>query len=224
MDNEESPKVGGIKFGKRADLPPYESTMDVLSEDLRAYVWSMERFLEEKRTDAQKLYDETEGSSWFAEDLSLMSELFPNLLRSSFFLSAYSLIDDGLEKRCQCIKKAKKARVSLEDIRGQGNARKYMEYLEKLGEVDSKRINDWETIGKYISELRNRVAHNRGRLKLTNEELMKFVRSKPHWFGLKGDKIIFKKGFCEELVEIIRRFFSSLDTQLPPDCQDLDDF
>ena len=154
------------------------------------------------------------------ESLFITGGLFPNLLRSSFFLAVYGLLENSLRKRCLCIEEKTNPPVLLEDIAGKGYIDRYRKYLEKLGGVDVGGIDEWDKLAMY-GELRNRVAHHQGRLNLRNTVLVKFIEDTPS-LDADGDEIIFKKGFCEEAIKTIRVFFQSLDSQLPAECQDLE--
>ena len=207
----------------------FPSHMDVLLDYLDWCLSTMEDLLEHNEHKVRKQYDEQEEPDvrqYLEEGVFVAEHLLPNLLRRSFFLAIYSLFEDSLRKRCLCVEREKASPVLLEDIAGSGYIDQYRKYLEKLGDVDVQGISEWKTFPLY-GQLRNRVAHYQGYLNPRNTELMKFVEgnsfldiSYPETDS--EPEIIFKRGFCEEAVATIKRFFQALDGQLPVECQDLE--
>ena len=224
MDSEKSFKLSDL-FG--LDSPPvsfdFPSTMDVLLGYFEGYVRTMEGLLEKEGAAARKRYDEAGDyrvRDYLEEGLFVVEDLFPNLLRSSFFLAAYTTLEDGLRNRCRCLQELNDFPFSADEIAGRAYLQKYRMYIERLAHIDFKGIGEWDKLSKY-GELRNRVAHHQGHLNLGNANLMKFIADNPN-LDVEEDVIVFRKGFCEEVIDTIKSFFQSLDAQLPADCEDLE--
>jgi hypothetical protein len=200
----------------------FPSTMEVLLEYLVSYVSTMEDLLEAETSTIQKRYEADQyAREYFEDPLFVAKALFLNLLRGSFFLTTYALVEDGLKRKCLCIEKTERPPKSLEEYRaGGGYIYKYKKYLKEQAEIDVEKIAEWNALPIY-GQLRNRVVHNRGLLNPNNTDLMSFIKANPN-LDSDNDEIVFKKGFCEEAIETIRRFFQELDTQLPIECQDLE--
>ena len=97
------------------------STIEVLLDYLDSYVSTMEDLLETETSTIHKRYEADQyPREYFEEDLFVAKELFPNLLRGSFLLTAYTVVEDGLKRRCLCIDKAKKPPALLKYTQKRG--------------------------------------------------------------------------------------------------------
>jgi len=225
MDNEERNKLLESMFDANSRVYlHFPSLMDVLLDYLEAYAIITERFFDKEVVTVQKHYDAVRNEGYSASDLEerlfVVGTFSTNLLRGSFLVAAYSVVEVGLEIRCLCVEKAKTPGVSLDRSIRSGRIHKYEQYLEKQGGVDFKGIGEWNKLQKY-GELRNCVVHYRGSLDPKNTQLIQFVKRHSS-LDVDHDNIVFKKGFCEEVVKTIRSFFQALDARLPEDCIDLD--
>jgi len=207
----------------------FPSQLDILLDYLGWSLSIMEDLLEHNEHKVRKEYDEQEEpdvKQYLEEGVFIAEHLFPNLLRRSFFLTIYSLLEDSLRKRCLCVEREKAPPVLLEDIAGSGYIDQYRKYLEKLGGIDVQGISEWKNFSLY-AQLRNLIAHNQGFLNPKNINLMRFIEGNSYLDTFYSDtdgepEIIFRKGFCEEVLAAIKRFFQALDAQLPAECQNLE--
>ena len=217
----------------------FPSTMEVLLGYLRAYVSTMERLLQRKSADLHKRQSFAESSSDLRaveEELFVVENLFPNLLRSAFFLTAYSLLENSLRQRCLCMEAQKALELSVNDItRDGGYLVQYRKYLEKVAGLNFSSVKEeWSRLLKYM-ELRNRVVHDQGHLELEEErhkDLKRFIKDNPSWVRLEvyrdwqGEEryyeIVFEQEFCRDVISTLKDFFCSLDAQLPEECRDLE--
>jgi len=149
-----------------------------------------------------------------------LEDIFSNILRRSFFVAIYSLIEAQLNAICHDQERAKGLESSVEDLtepdKGIGRARKYLVNEARIRFPDSP---EWNKLRGY-QKLRNCIIHNEGRLgsghknherarKYLKEEFIPQHYPKLEWKQF-DDEIIFHKGFCEEVLQVSRRFFTKL--------------
>jgi hypothetical protein len=228
--------IGGIPTG-----------WDIRVMYYRSYLSSLERFLEneakilDERYEAEvrkaiegkervncgdytlpgQLSEEERGAleCFFFEEEYELEDIFPNMLRRSFFVSIYSLIEAQLNAICHEQERSKGLQSSVEDFTepdmGIGRARKYLVNEARIRFPDS----EWTKLRDY-QKLRNCIVHNEGKLesghekherarKYLKEQFIRHNRNHLEWKDL-DDEIIFHKGFCEEVLQVSRRFFTDL--------------
>lgn len=153
----------------------------------------------------------------FEEGYWELEEGFPNILRKSLFVAIYSFIEALLYAICLYKERADNLPVSLEDFRDMDRSKGIelsKNYLMRVAGFAVGKIDRWQTITNY-QKLRNCIVHGESRLKNLNlkqaRELKKYVsrESSLEWGGW-GDSIVFRKGFCEEVLKTTRSFFDQL--------------
>ncbi|HQE92021.1 MAG TPA: hypothetical protein PLH19_12230 [Anaerolineae bacterium] len=204
----------------------FPSTMDILLDYFRGYVYGMESNLERNRNQTCQQYeaaDDPDEREYLSEHLFVQSNIFPELLRNSFIVSAYSILEKGLRDRCQCLQDLRAVPISVDDLGGMG-IQKYKKYIQKLTAIDISEIKKkdqlWSQLLQY-GEVRNRIVHHLGTMDKNNSGLVQFIEQNPH-FDIRNGKILIDNGACQTLIELIASYFQGLDSQLPSDCSNLE--
>jgi len=156
---------------------------------------------------------------FFEESLRALEDIFPNILRRSFFVAIYSLIEMQLNEICREQERAKELPLPLEKVKKapDRSIQRTKVYLMDVAEFHFPESSEWDELLKY-QKLRNCIVHNEGRLEglpkkyeEAKEELKQYISRNPN-LALKphDDEIIFHKGFCEEALQVTHRFFTDL--------------
>lgn len=106
-------------------------------------------------------YDGLEDMTWNLDDIHKV--YFPNLQRTSAFLTMYAFLEPELEKLARILKRDLSLDGDLHDIEGTGVHRslKYMLLIAKL--PIQKGAAEWNRLTE-INKLRNLIIHNDGKL------------------------------------------------------------
>jgi len=157
---------------------------------------------------------------FFFEKEHKLEDIFPNMLRRSFFVAIYSLIEAQLNAICHDQERTKGLQLSVEDSTNSdksiGRARKYLVKEAKICFPDSP---EWNKLRDY-QKLRNCIVHNEGRLesghkkhdrarRYLKEQFIPQHHPRLEW-KQSDDEIVFRKGFCEEVLQVSHRFFTDL--------------
>ena len=147
------------------------------------------------------------GDTWNLE--SLFEEHFPSLQRRSAFLTVWGYFEHELDKLCALCKAEKRFRLDLSDMNGKGIDRSTA-YLEKVAGISMRcDSQEWKQI-KTIRELRNKIAHQDGRLVSKQGrpalEIISYVEKSP-FLKKDTDGVILKKGFLKCVVDAFRAYF-----------------
>jgi len=156
---------------------------------------------------------------YFGEACRELEDIFPNILRRSFFVAIYSLIEAQLNEICYEQERTKELPWPLEKVKKapDRSIQRAKVYLMDVAKIRFPESSEWEELMKY-KKLRNCIVHNEGRLEglpkkyeEVKEELKQYISGNPN-LALKphDDEIIFHKGFCEEVLQVSRRFFTKL--------------
>jgi hypothetical protein len=89
--------------------------------------------------------------------IQILSDTIPNMLRSNFFITLYSHLEQILVELCNQLQKSFNFRVALKDLNGRGCAR-CRKYLIKVVGINFPK-NEWVKI-KFYMDLRNHLVHN----------------------------------------------------------------
>lgn len=156
---------------------------------------------------------------FFEEGLTALEDIFPNILRRSFFVTIYSLIEMQLNEICRKQERAKGLLVPLEKMKKppDQSIRRTKEYLVGVAKIRFPESSEWEELLKY-QKLRNCIVHNEGRLESLpkkheedKEELKQYISRNSNLALAPDDgEIIFHKGFCEEVLQVSYKFFTDL--------------
>ena len=125
---------------------------------------------------------------------------FPNLLRSSLFITAYSIFEKNLHHMCRTRQETHKFNLSVTDLRGAGIVRS-KDYLLKVAGINLSDTQKWQEIRAY-SKLRNCITHNGRRLEGCKDArfLASYVANNP-FLNLKGNEIQFFSDFCKKAID-----------------------
>ena len=155
---------------------------------------------------------------FFEESLRALENIFPNILRRSFFVAICSLIEMQLNEICRKQERTKGLPVPLEKVKKppDQSIRRAKEYLVGVAKIRFPESSEWDELLKY-QKLRNCIVHNEGKLKGMRkqddkEELKQYIEDSHDFLALNldGDEIIFRKGFCEKVLQMSHGFFTDL--------------
>ena len=148
----------------------------------------------------------------------MLVKRFPQLLRSSLFISAYSFLEQRLLDLCLHYQGKRDDQVLLEDLADNGIA-KCKTYLKKVVRADfPESSHEWQQILKY-NKLRNQLVHGGPRLPQgkKGEKLRNTVVQLADVTVNARPEIELGPGFCESAVQTIRQFIAALFPHLPED-------
>lgn len=193
----------------------FPSTMDVLLEYLGTHISRLERLWDTERARViEQMQSHPEAQRHLAEHLFVIESIFPDVFRGSLLASIYTLCEDGLRSRCYCLRELG---GSADEFSESGYLRGYKECVEQLTGIDVQGIDEWHPLTTY-GQIRNRVVHHRRRINPGNTDLIGFVEDSSH-LKIDDGLIVFDRGACQEFIDIVQRFFESLDEQLPVECR-----
>jgi hypothetical protein len=189
--------------------------------ELEEYLKTTEKYLEKARTEWEAWFDEqtkhltpeerNEIGESYSDTYWDYAETFPRILRNSFFVSAYSLLEHKMAIICRWLKKDKQIPISWSDLRG-GTLDQFKNYC-KLASLDLTYADqNWKEINDY-RRIRNCIVHNRGLIKGSREE-----RDLRDYITPKGiisqdtieEEIALTEQFCKEVTKTIWRFLSKV--------------
>lgn len=160
---------------------------------------------------AIKVVDGMSDQEW---DLSMIfDKYFPNIQRSSAFISIYSFLEDVLNNLCLRLYEARALSLQLMDLHGKGIDRARL-YLVKVASIDFCSLEGiWEEI-KNIQKLRNVIVHRKGKIEQGKNSLRKYVSDSSHFELDKDDFISLKKTFLPYFLNQVADFYGLLYKKL----------
>lgn len=140
---------------------------------------------------------------------SLFEEYFPSLLRRSALLTVWGYFEHELDKLCSLYKSERRFILGVSDIEGKGIDRS-TKYLAKVAGLNvHHNTEDWREINR-IRELRNKIAHQDGRLITTKGQpalnLISYVEQSP-FLKKDGHEVVLKEGFLKHVVDTFAAYF-----------------
>src|SRR5262245_16506411 len=97
------------------------------------YLNSMENFIAQEALENSEMY-ESFGSEWGDKEvIEYLKEFNPQTLRTSLFISIYSRVESALDKICKTTAKARKLKIGLTDLKGQGIERAMLYLMKVVG-------------------------------------------------------------------------------------------
>jgi len=158
-----------------------------------------------------------EINEFYGEEHWDYTETFPRILRSSFFVSAYSLLEYKMAVICIWLKKDKQLPIGWGDLNG--NTLNQFKLYSKLAGLDiTYDDQNWQEINNY-RRIRNCIVHNRSLIKGSREEkkLRAYAESKniidDALIGLSirwQAQIALTEGFCKEVTKTIWAFLKKV--------------
>jgi len=164
-----------------------------------------------------ELPKEKQDEFWdiYTDDHWQLSEVFPNILRSSLFVACCSLFEHMLVTLCNLLYRKYKYKEGPPDFRRDilSCAKKYLKDA-KIEFPDQ--TQSWADIVQY-NLVRNFIVHNGGKLNNSNKavKVETFVKAKSS-ISLNHLKYIqLSENFCPEVINTLRTFFGELLKVLP---------
>jgi len=208
------PFIGGEVIELPEDAPRFDFWLDYLKK----YLDEVEEFLISKASATHERYRDIGAYNVVGDYLEAIEDLFPNILRRSLFVTVLFAAEDELKDTCQVVEKQKGLSLSLNEIRAPGGIiGKVKKYLEKLARISFPSTPEWDEL-KDLWKLRNCVVHSQGYLTSNRDD---YLRSQyiPKCKGylsvssdIYGDEVIFHRGFCERVIEIVNICFQQLNS------------
>jgi len=144
------------------------------------------------------------------------AETFPRILRSSFFISAYSLLEHKMATICGWLKKDKQIPVSWNDSKG-NTLDQFKRYCKQAGLRLTYGDENWKEINEY-RRIRNCIVHNRGLIDGAKQEkeLRAYANRKniiqDTLLGIsvrRRDQVALTEDFCKEVTKAMWAFLSN---------------
>lgn len=142
----------------------------------------------------------------------IYTRYFPNLQRSSAFLTLYAFLEHELERLCIKLKSRYQLKANTNDISGNGITRS-MTYMQKIALLN---INETEATWaklKVINKVRNLLVHSNGQLKdhdgTEKKDKKALNQLRPHISG--EDEIMIASSFLLYVLDVFDGYFQYLD-------------
>ncbi len=191
---------GFLAFETRRGLNELEEYLKVTEKYLKKAKSDFETHLDEQRTKlstanlSPKELDEF--NEFYGEVYWGYAETFPSILRSSFFVSAYSLLEDKMSIICRHLKKEQQIPISWSDLRGR-TLDQFKLYSKLAGLELQYDDHTWQEIKRY-SKVRNCIVHNSG--------LIEEFRSDKDFMRYISDNDIISKELIKEQIALTEQF------------------
>lgn len=203
--------------------------------NLKEYVYALEILLEKESEDFKEYFKEyidaqakkmtkkeqEEFFDIYYDQYQQLKKVFPNIMRSSLFVTIYTLLEYKLLFICNylylCLCKEldlpNPSNPSiLKKEKGIFRARKYFKkYLKKYNVSFPDRHPSWGKI-RFYNLLRNFIVHNFGRLNESKKakKLQAFIEKSSKLSIECSREIWFDKSFCIDVISTIEDFFEEL--------------
>jgi hypothetical protein len=200
----------------------FKTWVDMDLDHLEEYAAKLEGFLYADRKEfeswseqeAAKIPKEKQDElyGFYEDDYWKLSDIFPNILRLSFFVTCYSLLESRLLMLCKNLQAEKKRQIGPRDLRDEGifAAKIYLKRVIGIDFPDQKR--PWQEIVEY-NRIRNIIVHEYGRVNLKNDngQKVKSFVEKHSWIKLDNlNHIQLTENFYQEVIITLRDFFHEL--------------
>ena len=157
---------------------------------------------------------------FYSEDYFKIADFFPNIMRSSLFVTCYTLIEHRLLYLCNQYRKKDGNNIPIQKYtRGNGIIKKYQKYLKNVLNISfPDQTNEWKEILNIYKKLRNTIVHNNGYFAKNKipKEVVEFVKDNPNILSIStSNRIEFNNGFIEKFLKVIKTFFYDLGKNLP---------
>ena len=179
-----------------------KSLQKALEEFEAKYYEEVQKFTPAQRQEFDELY---------AEDYWRYLEGFPRILRSSFLVSACSLLEYEIGMICKRLQQKKKILISCSDLRGDMLERAKL-YCKLAGLDLPTDDSTWQEVNHYI-KVRNCIVHKNGLLKefQGDKDLISYITRK----GIISQdtieqEIALTEQFLKEVIVTIRAFLEKI--------------
>jgi hypothetical protein len=204
--------IGGVTLMiVRSDLDDLLVCHDMLESTMASELATFQR-----RADAQastlsefergEFYRFHSGSYW------MLDEVFPSIVRSSMFLTCYSLLESRLDQFCRQAGQEMGTHLTLQDMRGKGivRAQRFLKKAVRLQFPDD--MKQWQDILTY-SIIRNALVHANGVVgdDKKRTRLRQFADKTRGLVKLRlAEHIELQAGFVPHVITTIGEFFERL--------------
>ncbi len=200
-------------------------------DELKEYLDVTEKYLQKAKIDFETSANEqakklsTANPTFRADEINDIlgndywryAETFPRILRSSFLVSAISLLEYEINVICQSLKKKQDIRINLNDLRGD-TLERTRKYFQNVGLELPFNNHIWQEINHYY-KARNCIVHTNG---LIMELQYKDRKDLIPYLTRKGiisedtikQEIALTRSFCEEVIETIQAFLVELEKNI----------
>ena len=194
------------------ELSEYLSTIEKHLAALKNDVF--ERFMERQRKmGVVTVPDGTSIEEFFHSHRHAWPEFrFANLLRRSYTVLLYSIIETCLIDICSILSKQGDPR-SIKDMKKKEKSylKRASRYLTEVLEIKFQDDKQWEEIND-LRRLRNCLVHDNGEVDDDSPGsvlLKNYIASHP-FLDIGNKEIVIEQGYCEEILKIIKDFFDAL--------------
>lgn len=179
-----------------------------LEERLNAFEKDVEKRAEGMpKSESENWYECNSDRHW------KLSEVFPKVLRQSFFVTCYSYLEHILNELCRAFARDVPKTIELKDLRGDGidRARNYLKKAHGVSFPDQS--PEWNRLCEF-RRIRNCIVHDNGRVRDKNnggKAIRIFVRQNPNFASIDDTNCIWLgPKTCTDMIETIRRFMDQL--------------
>ena len=186
---------------------------EFLENRLQEHSEHLEAFRSELQSDRKTTspYDQVPGEILAEEWWLGMFEGFANILRKSFFISAYGWLESRLTEECR--RRDSRWRTRIEEKRG-STMYKAMSYLIEFQGVSYSlgESTEWCRINGDYKRLRDCIVHCEGRLAEHCKDKTKLEDyiDQETTLTTSYDEIVLSADFCSEVLNTITRFYISV--------------
>lgn len=196
-------------------------------DELERYLEITEEYLQKAKAEFETWLDEEsktlspeerdEFNESYEQEYWDYAETFPRILRSSFFVSAYSLLESKMAIICRQLKKDKQMPISWSDLKGD-TLDQFKLYCKLAGLELSYNSKTWQEIQHYCM-LRNCIVHNRGLIQGARQEreLQAYANRKNIiedllvGLSIRSQlQIVLTKEFCKDVTKTIWAFLNNV--------------
>lgn len=196
-------------------------------DELEGYLKVTEEYLQKARSEFNTRLDEElklipseerdEFNEFYGELDWNYAEVFPRIMRSSFFVAAYSLLEHKMDIICMYIQKEQGIPTNWRDSRG-STIDQFKRYCKRAGLSLTYDDQNWQEINNYRI-IRNCIVHNRGLIKGVRQEreLQAYANRKniieDLMVGLSIRsqlQIVLTKEYCKDVTKTIWAFLNNV--------------
>jgi len=191
-------------------LENFAETLETLlaAEQKQFDAWAAEEASTLPKEKQEEFYDIQSDQYW------LLSDVFPNILRQSFFVTCYSLLESRLLNLCIHIKKEKNLGIGYNHLKDKGIFAAQT-YLKKVAGISFPDQNlPWQEVLVY-NRIRNIIVHDYGKVDPQDEKIHDFIKRKK-WIRIDNIREIkLLNGFHTEVIGTLRGFVTDLINAIP---------
>ncbi len=169
---------------------------------------TLEHEVESLKQTADKLPEEKRPHFWMWEHPVYLENLSP-LLRSSFLIALYSLLEYELQLYCRILKDFEKIPLSRSDLAG-SNIEKAKKYIHTIAGYPIRDEELWGELADFAL-VRNCIVHNDGYIhNFAKESQLRSMLRRYQEISLEYDKIIPNEKYCERMLANCKRLLENL--------------